>query len=245
MLVGEGDVDALIAGAPDMPDLDTEAVRLRGARVLQVLCEIASANMLALLPPGLHPTIPPIVTWLVYDCPESPWGAFRMAQTRIQCRSGARPRGFLVGGVIDSKDAGQALAARWGYRLREGQVSLQRQYDEVRVGVRTGDASVLEVALRDPDPLAPSDLQLMANMNLARTSRGARLVQVDPVYTVERAERGEPVVEHFDAAAWGDARIRPVYPVSASFSTCEVELPKLRYVCLPDVLAFAGTETLA
>jgi hypothetical protein len=79
-------------------------------------------------------------------------------------------------------------------------------------------------------------------MNLAHTERGLRLLQVDPDYQVERAERGTAVLDAFDAAAWQSDAVRPSYPVVASFSIATVTLPRLRYVCRPDVLAFHGTE---
>ena len=81
-------------------------------------------------------------------------------------------------------------------------------------------------------------------MHLARTPRGLRLVQVDPTFAVERAERGRPHLVAFDAAAWGDARIVPMHPVSASIAIADVTLPRLRYLCRPDVWAFEGTERL-
>ena len=71
---------------------------------------------------------------------------------------------------------------------------------------------------------------------------GLRLVQVDPAFSVERAERGEPLVTAFDGDAWGVAELDPSYPVSASLTTGTMRLPRLRYVCRTDVWAFDGTE---
>ena len=105
-------------------------------------------------------------------------------------------------------------------------------------------ACVLDLRSRDPEPLAPGDVQYMANMNLAHTPRGPRLLQVDPSYAIARAERGAPIVEAFDAEAWGNAAIEPVYPIAASFCVGDVTLPALRFACLPDTLAFQGTERL-
>ena len=48
----------------------------------------------------------------------------------------------------------------------------------------------------------------------------------------------------FDGAAWGDARVQPVYPVSASFAVADITIPRIRFVCRPDVLAFDGTEAV-
>jgi CheY-like chemotaxis protein len=78
------------------------------------------------------------------------------------------------------------------------------------------------------------------NVHLVHTPRGLRLVQVDPDFDVARAERGRPLVDHFDTEAWRCAGLRPSAPVS--FSIADVTLPALRYVCRPEVPAFLGTE---
>jgi hypothetical protein len=245
MLFGTADLDTLAARAPVIDAFAVEAVVLEQACVLQVVCEIDAAVREAVLPPGLHPTNPPLVTILVYQCPTSPFGPFAMAQLRVECRSGVRARAFQVGGVIDVPAAGAALAGRYGYMLAPGTVGLRRQYDAVDLRVTTADGRLaLAVAARDPDPLAPTDVQYIANMNLARTPRGLRLVQVEPSYQIQRAERGRPYIEAFDGAAWGDARIRPTCPVSASITVADVTLPPVRFVCRPDVLAFEGTESV-
>jgi hypothetical protein len=205
---------------------------------------MSGATREVLLPPALHPTDPPLVSWTFLRCASGPLGAFAIAQLRVECRSGLRPRGFLVASVIDSMEAGRTLASRWGYASRPGEVRLARQYDAVTGTVRVDGSMILDVALRDPDPLGAHDIQYTASMHLARTPRGVRLVQVDPAFAVERAERGRPHLVAFDGAAWGDARIVPTHPVSASIAIADVTLPKLRYLCRPDVWAFDGTERL-
>ena len=83
-------------------------------------------------------------------------------------------------------------------------------------------------------------------MHLARVEVGGttkpRLVQVDTEYEFRRADRGTPELAFFDAAAWGDDRLIPVEPVSASFAACDVIIPAVRYVCNPDIPASEGTE---
>jgi hypothetical protein len=242
MLFGTADLNALAAGAPRLTGFDTEALVLPSAWVLQVAFEMPVAARECLLPPALHPTDPPLVSWLVYHCTDGPLGAFALAQLRVSCRSGLRPRGFLVESIVDSVDAGRALASRWGFRSRIGEVRAARRYDAVSVRVSVDGRTILELELRDPDPLAPGDVQYTASMHLADTPRGLRLVQVDPTYAVARAERVRPRLLACDAAGWGDARIAPTSPVSASSVLADVTLPKLRYVCRPDVWAFDGTE---
>lgn len=245
MLVGQADPEARRAGAPVMQSFATEAVCLAGASVLQVLCEVGNDNA-QLLPPALHPTLPGVVAWQVYDFPESPWGAFRLAQTRIECRSGTRPRGFLVSGVVDAPEARRALAERWGYTLVPGEIAFRRGYDGVDASVHTVEGSVvLQLGLRDPVLLPPDVVQFVSSVHPADTPSGYRLVQVDPRYDVLRAERGEPVIECFDAGAWGEDRVVPTHPISASICIADVTLPRLRFVCRPGEMAFTGTETVA
>ncbi len=242
MLTGTADPGVLARCAATLAGFDTEPLKLHGVETFQIFCEIERDGSDALLPPGLHPTVPPAVTWLVQRVAESPWGEFQIAQCRIECRSGLRPRGFLRGGVVDRADAGAALAEHWGYALGPGEIRLERAYDRIRAAVCVGGEEVLCAALRDPMPLRNADAYYVANVNLAHTPHGLRLVQVDPEFEVERAERGRPVIERFVAAAWNADGVRPSHPVSGSFTIASVTLPALRYVSRPDVLAFEGTE---
>jgi hypothetical protein len=242
MLFGTADLAALAAGAPRMDRLDTAPLVLPRTWVLQVAFELPGRLRTELLPAGLHPTDPALVSWRVFRSAGSPLGSFALAELRMSCRSGLRPRAFLLAGVVDSAEAGRALAAGWGHRHRFGTVRLERGYDVVTAAVRLDDRPILEVALRDPEPLGAGDVQYTASMHLAHTPRGLRLVQVDPAFAVERAERGRPCLLDLDAAAWGDRRIEPGHPVSASIALADVTLPRLRYLCRPEVWAFEGTE---
>lgn len=242
MLVGTADVGALARGAPKLEDFKTDSLELADVEVLKLVYEIESASAESLLPPALHPTLPPLVSWLGYRAATSPWGPFALAQTRVECRSGARPRAFLVGAACDNPDAAQALAARWGYRVSPAEVTLERGYERSSLRVAFDGRPALTAGLLDPAPLAPGDVQYIANMNLAETPRGLRLVQVDPEVRAQRAERGTPWLDSFDAAAWGGAGIVPAWPVAASLCRADVVLPRLRFVCHPEQMAFQGTE---
>lgn len=244
MLIGQADADARCAGAPTMATLDTEAVTLTGVELMQVLCEIPAGIAQQLLPPALHPTNPGVVSWLIYSCPESPWGAFRLAQTRLQCRSGTRPRGFLISGVIDNEEAGAALSERWGYSLVPGEIEWRRGYDGTEATVFVDDTPVLALTVRDLQLLPPDVVQFVASIHPASTPRGYRLLQVDPSHAVARAERGQPIIDHFDSEAWGEESITPSYPITGSVCVADVTLPKLRFLCRPGELAFSGTEII-
>lgn len=93
-------------------------------------------------------------------------------------------------------------------------------------------------------PLGAGDIQYVANLNLAHTPRGPRLLQVEPRYRITRAERAKPQIAIFDGARWGVPAVRPVYRVSASIALADITIPSLRFVCRPDVWAFDGTESV-
>jgi hypothetical protein len=230
-----------------LESLGAEPVELPHAEVLQVMFEIDDAPMLDLLPRALHPTIPPTVTFVFWRCADSPWGAFQMAQVRVGCRAGARPRGFPVAVWCDSESASEALRAGWGFDCRPGGVRLKRNYDRITGMVVVQDTTLLQVSLIDPQAISGGDVQYVANMNLANVRRAGevqpRLVQVDCDYTFHRADRGRPAVERFErnAATQG---ITPVYPVAATCTVCDITLPRIRYIVDPDRPAMGGTETV-
>lgn len=247
-LYGVRDIEPLLRHAPEMASLDTEELVLPGVEVLQVMYEIADGSMLELLPRALHPTIPPTATFTIWKASDGPLGAFALAQVRVGARAGVRPRGFLLLCYCDTEPAAEALRSRWGYNCRPAAVRLKHSYDRINGSVVVADEPVLQISLIDPQVISGADVQYVANMNLARVPReggvSPRLVQVDPEFTFRKAERGRPRIDHFqpnDAVAEG---LAPVYPVSASYTVCDITLPRVRYVTDPDRPAMQGTESV-
>ena len=245
MLSGRADAEAHAAGAPTLADFDVAPVLLGNVAVVQVLYEVKGDVVTDWLPPGLHPTVPGIVTWLAWDCGDSPWGPFRLVQTRVECRSGNRPRAMLLRGACDSERAAAALTAGWGHRLELAEIDFRRGYDGAELGVRRGDEPILALELRDPVLLPPDVVQFVSSMHPAHTPNGYRLVQCDSHHALTRAERVTPRLLAFDADAWGEPTLAPVHPVSAAIGLGEVTLEALRFVCKPDELAFTGTENVS
>lgn len=241
-LLGTGDVTRLLASAPTMPSLDTDALTLGGVRILHVLHEIDSGPMLDLLPPALHPSVPPTLSVWAYQVRGSDIGDFTYAHLSVGSRAGVRPRGFVVAGFSDDDDSARVLGERWGFRRDEGVPKLVVTHFGARLVVERGGETILDIGLESPEAVSGADLQYVAQMNLAHTPSGDRLVQVDPDYVFSKADRGRPRVDAFDAAALGDERIALAWPISASTAVADMTLPKLRYLCKIDVPAMAGTE---
>jgi hypothetical protein len=244
MLSGTASVEELMACAATMADFATDAVALPGAQVFQAMVETAVTGRQTSLPAGLHPTNPPSMVLQAWHCPESPWGAFSIATGRVQCRSGLRPRGFVQACVVDNADAAAALATRWGFPARVGEVTLDIGYHDTHLSVTVDGAGALDVRALDPLPLGPDDVAFSTTLTLAHTPRGPRLVQVDSDLACERAERLVACTPTIDAAAFGlHPSVVVTHPVSASLSRGTLTLQPLRYVCRPDELAFTGTES--
>ncbi len=246
-LTGTRNLSDLAAEAPHLPSLDVDHWDLPKAQILTVMYEMDDDAMLSLIPPALHPTIPPTLVFTVTRVPESPAGSYVLAEVRVGCRSGARPRGFLARGYTDSQQAVDALGARYGYPLKKAAVTLEKRYDRIHAMVET-DRIVLDVALMNPEPVSGNDLQYLSNLNIARVPREggekARLVQIDPDYTFHSADRGKPQLRAFDADAWELPGARPYYPVSASFAVADISMPALRYLVDPDKPPLASVERL-
>jgi hypothetical protein len=242
MLVGTADPARLARRAAAATRLATEPVALQGAEQLQLVFEIRSHALQSLLPPALHPTLPPLARIAVTRVAESPFGPFSLAELRIECRSGLRPRALLVQGFCDGDAAREELAARFGYGLLPAEIALQGGYYEVRAEVQRGGSPILSAGARELSLLGPRDVQFVAGLQLAQTPRGLRLVQLDADPRVARAARGRPFLERFDAAAFGETELQPTHPVAAAFLSLDLVLPPVRFLCRPDVLAFQGTE---
>ncbi len=240
MLNGTASLEALAAAAPTMPSLESEPVVLEEVEVLQAAFELSYSNRQTFLPPGLHPTTPPLMIVLAWQARDSPWGPFTMAQIRVSCRSGVRPRGFVLSCRVDSDRAAAQLSARWGLPARTGAVTLDRFYDSVTLDAGPG----LALTGIDPDPLASGDAQYTVTTTLAHTPRGLRLVQVEPEYGLRRVERLVPRLDRFDARTDGAPGLDPRHPVAATIGVGTLTVPRLRFVSRPDVTAFEGTETI-
>lgn len=244
MIGGTADVPALAARAPRVADLHTEPLTLVDADLFKVSFELGWEAYQVLLPPALIATNPPYATWLIVRATESPFGAFALAQLQIGSRAGSASRGFVFQTFVDNAEAGRALGERWGVATQPGQIRLHRQYDAVEAAVSVDGRPVLDVVARDALVLSAPDVSFNALMSLAHTPLGLRLIDIDLQVAVHQAERLKPFCRAFDAAAWGDERLRPALPIAAAAVLGDVTLPALRFVCDPMISALDGVEAI-
>ncbi|MFZ0248321.1 MAG: acetoacetate decarboxylase family protein [Acidimicrobiales bacterium] len=255
-LAGSLDIRPLIDGSPEVVLDDGVELRVDDVDILQVLYEVRVADRESLVPPALNPTIPPVISFLVYRAKESSFGPFALAQLRLTARSGVRPRAYLISARCDNPELSSLLARSWGFRVTPGEITLRRFHDRVDCTVSEaasdsgrGSRTILDVSLVDPVPVTGHDVQYPPGMHLARIERDGlwvpRIVQVDSEYEFRRADRGRPSLTSFDPAAWGDDRLVPDIVVSASFAACDMTIANVRYICNPDIPASEGTEKVS
>ena len=245
---GNAAASQLTQYAPAMTSLDTDPLTLPDVKVLQVIYEIDDAVMADLLPPALHPTIPPTMHVIGMRADDGPLGAFTLALVRVGCRAAVRPRGLPTRAVCTEGEAAEALRERWGFPITVGDAVLRERYDRQSIEVNDGNVTVLSAQLIDPVPIGNGDLLYTAGMHIAAVEREGEtkpwLVQVDPEFAVSRADRGQAQIDAFDSLYWDAPELRPVYPIVASYTTANVTLPAIRYICDPDQPAISGTVAL-
>jgi hypothetical protein len=245
---GTLDLSGWNKSAPSLNGYKTEPLVLKGAQILSINIEIDDDPADALIPRTMHPSIPEYAIFNVTNYPESPFGPFAIAEVRVSGRTGVRPRGFVLRSFCNNEDACRELASRWGYPTAHADVKLDVRHDRVVGRVVAGGRPVLECEMVDRDFISGGDIQYIASMHMARNKEDGKLVlvQVDPDFTFSKAERGKPRIVLLDTDAFGAGNnLRLGNPISATFTTAEVTLPKIRYVCNPELPAMQGTTKVA
>jgi hypothetical protein len=242
---GQAQLAELQPNLPRLEKIPNGTVQLGSVEIAQASFEIDTHDLESLFPPALHPTIPLLVQWACWSVADSPWGSFHLVSQRLSCRSGVRARTFHTGGFIDNEPALAGLTAHWGGCWGQADIKFKRHYDHLTLVVSLLDEDILDLRLDDPDPLQVSDLQFFATLHGAQLEQGLRLLQVDVEHHLTRAERYLPLLNAYDAAAWGEARVEPNYPVVASGGSGNLEISPVRFAGRPQELAFTGTEKIA
>jgi len=247
---GKQDMQAAVARAPLMKGFGTEAWELKNAEILHLAFEVVEGPAEWLVPPALHPSIPPYATLSVARFPTSPAGPFALAQVRLVVRAGIRPRGYLLGAYTDSEQVANELRARWGFTLGLGTITLQARHDRVIGQVVHEGQTILDMELENPEHVSGTDVTYLDNLHLARVMENGKetpvIVQVDPEYVFHSAQRGKPRLISLQADAWGgDNRLRCTNPMHATFCRCDTDMPKLRFGMDPSVPAVQGSRRLA
>ncbi len=244
---GTQDVKAAHPRLPALATLTPAGWVMPGASMLQVTFEIEEEPADALIAPALHPSIPPYAAFNVLRVPESPVGAFALAELRVVARAGIRPRGYLVSAFASTEEAATGLAEQWGFDTAVAEVSLQSRHDRWVGRVERDGEPILHIELEDPEPVAPGDVPLFSNLHLVRSPEDpdtALIIQVDTGYEIARAERGRPELLELDLPALRAEGLHPTDPMVAVAFDCDADFSPLRFAMDPMTPAVRGTRRL-
>jgi len=247
---GKQDVQAAATRAPLVTGFDTEVWELKNAEILHLAFEVVEGPAEWLIPPALHPSIPPYATLSVARFPTSPAGPFMLAQVRLVVRAGIRPRGYLLGAYTNSEPAAKELRVRWGFTVGLATIALQARHDRIIGQVVRDGQTILEMELENPEQVSGTDVTYLDSLHLTRVMENGKetslIVQIDPEYVFHNAQRGRPRLISLQADAWGaDGRLRCTNPMHATFCHCDTDLPTLRFAMDPSVPAVQGSRRLA
>jgi hypothetical protein len=245
VLAGTADLAALSRRAPKLAGFEGEALTLSGVELFQATWELGGLAPEAPFPPALAPTLPVLAVLSIRRGDSGPLGPFSVAELRLSCRSGVRPRQLLVASFAEGDAARAALNERFAFGAAAARVRLERFYDRVEVSIERDGARIFEASGLAPLPLATADLQFFSSVHAAETPKGLRLVQIDGELAAARAERAEPRLACFAADAFGLPGARLAHPVAAFVAVGDWTLPHIRFVSRADVPAFAGTERVS
>ena len=248
-LFGQLNLQSVLARLPEMQDFETEPWELPGAEILQLSFEVGQERADASLPRAMHPSVPRYVTCVISHFPQTPVGPLHLAQLRLMGRAGVHPRGYVLQAYTDAPTATQALRQRWGFPVETAEeVALRTHYDRVFATVVKDGQKILDVALSQSETVSGADIQYISSVHLAQVTGidtpGPRLVQVDPRYTFHRAERGRPVLQYLDEAAWHCEGFSVVHTIVGSLTTVDTDLPRIRFVMDPELPVVQGTTRI-
>jgi hypothetical protein len=152
----------------------------------------------------------------------------------------------VVHAYTNRAQATAALRQRWGFpAATAADISLRVHHDRIFAAVRKDNRAILECVLSHYEVVAGTDIHYISSVHLARVTSidtpGPRLVQVDPKYTIHKAERGRPELSVLDEDAWHCQGFQVVNPIIGTFTTVDTDLPQIRFVMEPEIPVIHGT----
>jgi len=235
---GAADFAMPAALAPVVPD----TIRLHDVEIHYALFELPMAAVLPRLPASLHPSIPAVLATCLWRVPDSACGPFSFAYTGIACRTGIKPRHFVVRAWCDNPDAGLLFGDRYGLQCDSAAIVSRESYDRIHGVVRIDERTILEVVTTDMVALAGTGAMVKYSpaLGLASLHQEPKMIQFEAAYDFKRVLRGEVRAAVYDAAAMGEPALEPTTPIAGTFAVCDVDLLPARFCVDLNVPAESG-----
>ncbi|HEX4113041.1 MAG TPA: acetoacetate decarboxylase family protein [Stellaceae bacterium] len=239
---GTGDIKSWLAAAPAIASLKPEAWTLKGVHTMEARSEIDDLPADALVPPSLRPCMPAYCSIVVSRIPESPVGPFGLAEVRVAARVGPRPTFYLVDSFCDNEAARKELAARWGYRVSPGEVTLKEEHYRAIGTVKVKGKTVLELLLSHREPLPGTRFNQLPTINLCTLGGKSILagLSIESNFSTNDKGRQHITLDH-DAWHVGGA-LRLLNPMAATVGVTDWTMGHIEFTVDP---AQAAEQTMA
>lgn len=242
LLYGERDVASLAFNPAPLDLADRTEVVLADVEIFYSLFEIRMAAARALLPPGLHPSVPALMGITFIRADSGPFGAFCLAYLGPACRTGIKPRHLVLGACCNAPAAADFFSRRYDFDCREAEVDCHETYDRVHGCIALDGITVLDLSITHCVPLvgAGATVKYSPPLNAARAGDGNDLVQFEAVYDFKRVIRGGLNAAVFDAAALAAPGLTPTDPIAGTHAVVDLTLLPVRFAIDAHTPAEAG-----
>lgn len=225
---------------------DSDAFAAQDVDILTFTQEVDTTSAFTVIPKALHPSLPPYVQ-VIFRChPDSRFGPMITAEVNVRARSTIHQVGYTVASFTDNANATAWLREQYGFPTQTAELTCEKRYTGVDARIDVHGESRFAGQLQSPHYISPTDVLFTPTLNLAHLDGELKLVQQELEYTLERAERGQPRIDTFDAAALGEPALRLANPLPATWVRAkEVKYENVRFLVDPEVPAMQSTTDLA
>ena len=224
LLYGHGSGQALSV-CTSFDHNSSKTLRIENVDVFYSLFEVSMEDALALIPSGLHPSIPAVMGVTFWRAKDSEFGAFTLGFAALACRTGIKPRHLVLQAYCDNERAREFFGARYGFNCEPADVFFQENYDRFYGRVTQNGKIVLEAETSEALPLVGGGVAVKYSppLNATQINGENTLVQFEAGYEFKRAARGKPKLLAFDGP------IQAKTPVSGTHALCDIDFLPARF----------------
>ena len=242
----------LLYGARAKDDYDTSlhalvreqgsAIELHDVEICYSLFELPMQASAARLPASLHPSVPAVLGTSFWRVASSPFGPFQFGYVALACRTGIKPRHFVIGSWFDNPAAGDHFRKYYGFQYQQGLVNCRESYAWIEAVIADEATSLLRISITDLVPIigGGATVKYSAPLNACVLEGQVVLAQFEASYAFKRVLRGRVSADDYDAAALGDPALYPREPIAGTYAICDVKLLPLRFLVDTQIPAEQG-----
>jgi hypothetical protein len=241
--VGHGDLTAILPVVT--PSGSSPLVELGKVDIHCGLFEMPYAEVMAVLPPSLHPSTPVYGSLTFYRVYHSPVGAFEFAVMGIGCRNTIKPRMLTLSAFASTEASAKLLRDNWGFPCEVADVRVRQPYYGAVSEITLNSKCIARMRTEDAEFLLgmARAVRYPQAINLSKVDGKLGLLQVDMVYDYDQSYRGRLIFDMFDAEAITGGRVHLTDLIASTVVTAGLQIKPRRI--LLDLDHVGGVTKLA